>query len=129
MFSKFLRNPSPSFLLHFIWKHISHFTVVSKEGEITTKHSLTHSFWKARTAFYFISLLSPSLLIVAYYSKMKFTQQNSAVVRPPIASTETIRLPASVPPKTFSKFLLMPTPCVLSFQSNHMLKVAQVKRS
>lgn len=129
MFSKFLRNPSPPFLLHFIWKHISYSTVVSKEGEVTTKHSLTHSFWKARTAFSLISLPSPSLLAVAYYSEIKFTQQNSAVLRPPVASTETIRLPAPVSPKTLFKFLLMPSLCVPFFQSNHMLKVARTKRS
>lgn len=123
MFSKFLRTPSPSFLLYFMWKHISHSIVMSKEGEVTTKHSLTHSFWKARTAFSFISLLFPSLLIVAYYSKIKFTQQNGVVLRPPAASTETTRLPAPESPKTHSKFLLMPNLCVLSFQSNHMLKV------
>lgn len=129
MFSKFLRNPSPSLLLHFIWKYISCSTVVSKEAEVTTKHSLTHSFWKARSVFSFISLLSLSLLTVVYYSKMKFTQQTSAVLKPPEASTETIRLPAPVPPKTHSKFLLMPSLCGLSFQSNPMLKMAQVKRS
>lgn len=104
MFSEFPRNPSPSFLLHFIQRQTFHstaanFSAVSKEGEVTAKHFLIHSFWKARNK-NDVSLLSPSLLIVAYYSEIKFTQQSSAALMPPVASTETVRLPAPVSPST-----------------------------
>lgn len=133
MFSKFLRNPSSSFVLHFIRRQISHstavnFSAVSKEGEVTAKHFLIHSFWKARSKSD-IFLLSHSLLIVPYYSKMKFTRQSSTVLRPPVASTETIRLPALVSPSAHSKFLLTPCLCVLSFQTNHITKVLLIKRT